>query len=182
MLFHAAQAAVRPAGQGHAGTIEVDICSYEDLDILSALSLSQILGREQPLPSTAHLLRVVLPIPGDQGRPRLEELCDPTSLGGFADFPRVAARSASDPAARDIFVACARGATTASNCVARVDTATREVCTWAGAVGKGEELVGEPLVVSPPGGTSASSDVVLVGTHDVRGSSLVVLDTKGMVE
>jgi len=176
--FHMAQAVVRPAGQGTAACVDLDLCAYEDLEVLDALRLPRLLSGDGPLlrRGRSRLLRVSLPLPGAAGKAVSFELCDGRELGGFCDFPQVCRGGGGD----SILVACLEGPASAANCLARVDPATGAVRRWAGSSAAGEELIGECVVVPAPHPSGGS--VALVPCHGPSGGSLAVLDAESLEE
>lgn len=148
------------------GDIVVDLCAYEDPEIVPALGLAR-LREGRPIPK-AYLERFRLTSGGGVERSRLSD--EPLELPRI-DYGRVNGRPY-----RYVWGTGARAEF--FDTIVKVDVTTGETLTW------GEGYPGEPVHVGRPGRTEEDDGVLLsVVLEPERGaSSMVVLDAATLTE
>ena len=156
---------------GDNGGVSVDVCVFDDPEILTSLSLARLtdesLARDLP---PSRICRLTLPT---SGAPSLTPLDDEDVSGGFADLPTIHPDSAGNSAYRFVWGIGASRPTTVSNRLVKSDV------TGGGGDAAFEVegmLPGEPLFVPRPDGAAEDDGVLLsMGSDPDGGSSLYVL-------
>jgi len=170
------------------GAVCVDLCAFDDPEIVSSLSLERLTDDSQArdLPRS-RVVRLSLPRRGggdgggdaDGGAaPELVPLDDVSVSGGFADLPTINPRVAGCADYRFVYGIGAARPTPVSNRLVKTDVAGRGGDAAFEVAGM---LPGEPLFVPRPGGAEEDDGVLLsMGTDPDGGSSLYVLAAQDM--
>ena len=155
------------------GGVCVDICKFENADIVTALRLESLTDddRARDLP-TAHLCR--LTIPADGGAPTFRALDTTADTGSFIDLPTIAPGVTGEASYRYVYGIAATRPTPVSNKLVKVDVSGGGNDAVFEVLGS---LPGEPIFVPRPGGTAEDDGVLLVMTSDADGgTSCYILD------
>ena len=199
-FFHIAN-----AFDGADGGVSLDLCAFDDPDILTALRLDRLTDDElaRDLPSS-RLVRLSVPpsaMPGAAARgdlssdgadrigggggdgrgrsaPTLMPLDCEEVTGGFSDLPTIAPCARGVPSYRFVYGIAASRPTAVSNRLVKTDVSGRGGDAAFEVAGM---LPGEPLYVARPGGEAEDDGAVLsMGTDPDGGTSLYVLDARTM--
>ncbi|KAL1522555.1 hypothetical protein AB1Y20_017540 [Prymnesium parvum] len=156
----------------------VDLCAFDDCEILSALSLDRLTKEQllQDLPNS-RILRLRIPAGGSEEL-TMTPLDDTSVSGWFADLPSINPLMAGNSSYKYVYSIAASRPTAVSNLLVKSDVSGAGRHRSFGVPGM---LPGEPLFVPRPGGTEEDDGVLLSWATDPDGgSSLYILSATNM--